>query len=75
MLARRVQGAARSVCTSADTGPAARLEEGRCVKAAVANAKPVCRLSERFNDRSDATLSWRHARTAAATDRNLRRCV
>ena len=41
MLDRRVQGAARSVCTSANTGPAARVEEGRCVKAAVANARPV----------------------------------
>ena len=40
-LDRRVQNAARSVCTSADTGPAARIEEGRCVRNALAHATPV----------------------------------
>ena len=41
VLDRRVEGAARSVCTSADSGLAARIEEGRCVRHAIATAKPV----------------------------------
>ena len=40
-LDRRVHDAARRVCTSADTGPAARVEEGRCVRHAVAAATPI----------------------------------
>ncbi len=41
VLDRRVADAARSVCTSADTGPAARTEESRCIKRALSAAKPT----------------------------------
>lgn len=40
-LAARVAHAARTVCTSADAGLAARLEESRCVRRAVTGATPV----------------------------------
>jgi UrcA family protein len=40
-LDRRIEAAARSVCTSAAAGPAAQIEESRCVKHAVAAARPV----------------------------------
>ncbi len=41
VLDRRVLSAARTVCASAEVGPAARVEEGRCVRHAVAGVKPV----------------------------------
>jgi UrcA family protein len=40
-LDRRITDAARSVCSSANIGPAARVEEERCVRNAVAAAKPT----------------------------------
>lgn len=40
-LSRRVAAAARAVCTSADAAPVAQAEEGRCVRHAVATARPV----------------------------------
>ena len=41
VLDRRVAIAAREVCVSADTGLAARAVQARCVRAAIAGAKPV----------------------------------
>lgn len=41
VLARRLNSAARAVCTSADAGPLARIEEGRCVREALNAAKPA----------------------------------
>jgi UrcA family protein len=41
VLDRRLHNAARSVCSSTQTGPAARIDESRCVRTALSNARPV----------------------------------
>lgn len=40
-LNHRIANAARAVCVSANTGPMARVEEGRCVRQAVTAARSI----------------------------------